>query len=99
MQVSRGNILKTIGMLCNPNFIYSQLISIFVPTLICSSFVMHKGTSSKNPTYFLYPLTTFLDQEVHNSVEQSRFFAFKTMCWPPLFSMINIKGGHLPSCT
>ena len=26
MQVSRGNILKTTGMLCNPNFIHSRIM-------------------------------------------------------------------------
>ena len=30
MQVSRGNILKTIGILYNPNFVYSQLIGVLV---------------------------------------------------------------------
>ena len=30
MQVSRGNILKTTGMLCNPNFICIRMISISV---------------------------------------------------------------------
>ena len=28
MQVSRGNILKTIGMLCNPNFVYKRIIGL-----------------------------------------------------------------------
>ena len=28
MQVSGGNILKTTGMLCNPNFIYKRIIGI-----------------------------------------------------------------------
>ena len=30
MQVSRGNILKTMGMLCNPNFVDNRIISILV---------------------------------------------------------------------
>ena len=30
MQVSEGNILKTIGMLCNPNFIDNRIIGILV---------------------------------------------------------------------
>ena len=30
MQVSRGNILKTTGMLCNPNFIHGRIIGILI---------------------------------------------------------------------
>ena len=30
MQVSRGNILKTTGTLCNPNFIHIRIIGISV---------------------------------------------------------------------
>ena len=30
MQVCRGNILKTTGMLCNPNFICIRIISVLV---------------------------------------------------------------------
>ena len=30
MQVNRGNILKTTGMLCNPNFVHSRIISILI---------------------------------------------------------------------
>ena len=51
-------LLAQCNVLCNPNFIYSQLIGILVQTLLCSSFVMHKGTSSKI-LYFLYPLASF----------------------------------------
>ena len=41
MQVSRANILKTIVMLHNPNFIYKQLI----------------GISGPNPTTFVLTVT------------------------------------------
>ena len=30
MQVSRGNILKTTGMLCNPNFVSIRIIGILI---------------------------------------------------------------------
>ena len=30
MQVSRGNILKTTGMLCNPNFVNKRIMCILV---------------------------------------------------------------------
>ena len=42
MQVSRGNILNTIGMLCNPNFIHSRNNQCFHLSSI----------------YFLYPLAS-----------------------------------------
>ena len=29
MQVRRGNILKTTGMLCNPNFVHSRINPVF----------------------------------------------------------------------
>ena len=45
--------------------------------------------------YFLYPLASFLEQEVHTSVEQNRFFVSKPCVDPPLFSVINIKGETL----
>ena len=49
MQVDRGNILKTIGMLCNPNFVYSQLIGIrSEPYCICHT-----------PYIFLLPTRIF----------------------------------------
>ena len=65
MQVSGGNILKTTGMLCNPNFLDKRIIGILVQDLLCSS---------KGPIYFLYPLTSspkMVKQEVPTSVEQN----------------------------
>ena len=49
--------------------------------------------------YFLYPLTSFLEQEVYTSIKQNRFFVLKPCVGPPLLSEINIKGKHLLSCT
>ena len=49
MQVSRGNILKTTGMLCKPNFVNKRIIGILVQDLLCSG---------KGSIYFLYPLTS-----------------------------------------
>ena len=57
MQVGRGNILKTIGMLCNPNFVsknnqYFSLSSIYF-------------------LYPLTSLPKMVKQEMPTSVEQS----------------------------
>ena len=65
MQVSRGNILKTTWMLCNPNFVDKRIISISVQDLL------HSG---KGSIYFLYPLTSLpkmVKQEVPASIEQN----------------------------
>ena len=50
MQVSRGNILKTTGMLCNPKFIYKNnryfsLSSIYFLYLLASSPNVHGEAS------------------------------------------------------
>ena len=68
MQVSRGNILKTTGILCNPNFVDKRIIGISVLDLL------HSG---KGSIYFLYPLISLpkmVKQEVPTSVEQNRLF-------------------------
>ena len=65
MQVSRGNILKTTGMLCNPNFVDKRTISILVQDLL---------HSNKGSIYFLYPLTSLpkmVKQEVPTSIKQN----------------------------
>ena len=64
MYVSRGNILKTTGMLCNPNFAYKRIIGISIQDLLH----LNKGS-----LYFLYQLTSLpeiVKQEVPTSVVQ-----------------------------
>ena len=68
MQVSRGNILKTTGMLCNPNFVDKRIIGISVQDLL------HSG---KGSIYFLYPLASLpkmVKQEIPTSIEQNQPF-------------------------
>ena len=65
MQAGRGNILKTTGMLCNPNFVNKRIIGILVQDLL------HSG---KGPIYFLYPLISLpkmVKQEVPTSIKQN----------------------------
>ena len=65
MQVSRGNILKTTGMLCNPNFVDKRIIGILIQDLL---------RSNKGSIYFLYSLTSLpkmVKQEVPTSVKQN----------------------------
>ena len=86
MQVGRGNILKTTGMLCNPNFVYGRIISISVQAL---------PYSNKGSIYFLYPLTSLpkvVKQEVLTSFEQNKLFVLKPCVGPLLFSVINKRG-------
>ena len=45
---------------------------------------------NKISIYFLYPLTSFPEQEVHTSIEQNRFLVLKPCVGPPLFSVINL---------
>ena len=49
MQVIRGNILKTTGLLCNPNFINKRIIGISVKDLLHSG----KGSIFPLPTHIL----------------------------------------------
>ena len=57
MQVSRGNILKTTGMLCNPKFIYKNN--------------WYFDLSSTYFLYPLTSLPKMVKQEMPASVEQS----------------------------
>ena len=57
MQVSRGNILKTMGMLCNPNFIQKNN--------------QYFGLSSIYFLYPLASLQKMVKQEMPASIEQS----------------------------
>ena len=67
MQFSRGNILKTIGMLCNPKFIkennqYFSLSSIYF-------------------LYPLASLPKMVKQEMPASIKQSQLFVLVARCW------------------
>ena len=59
MQVDRGHILITIGMLCNPKFHIQSTNQHFGlnPTMFIFCYVQRN--IKQNPKYFLYPLTSF----------------------------------------
>ena len=78
MQVSRGNILKATGMLCNPNFIHKNNW--------CFSL------SSIYFLYPLTSLPKMVKSEMPASIEQSKLFVLVTMCWSPLSPKINKRG-------
>ena len=57
MQISRGNILKTTGILCNPKFVYKNS--------------QYFGLSSTYFLYPLTSLPKMVKQEMPASIEQS----------------------------
>ena len=61
MQVSRGNILKTTGMLCNPKFVYKNN--------------RYFGLSSTYFLYPLASLPKIVKQEMPASIEQTLCFS------------------------
>ena len=78
MQVSRGNILKSIGMLCNPNFVqennwYFDLSSIYF-------------------LYPLASLPKMVNLEMPASIEQSELFVLVTMHWSSFVFQDQYKG-------
>ena len=79
MQVSRGNILKTTGMLCNPNFVHIRIISILVWALYISSLP-------------LTSLPKMVKPEMPASVKQSKLFVLVTMCWSSFVFWDQLKG-------
>ena len=78
MQVSRGNILKTTGMLCNPNFIDKRIIGILMWAPYISS-----------P---LASLPKMVKQEVPASTKQNWIFVLWPSVGPPLSFVINKRG-------
>ena len=67
MQVSRGNILKTTGMLCNPKFINKKN--------------WHFDLSSIYFLYPLTSLPKMVKQEMPASFQQSQLIVLVTGCW------------------
>ena len=87
MQVSRGNILKTIGMLCNPNFAYknnqyfnlSPITFAYIFPLPTHIFTINSKTGS------------------YHFCQANKSFVLKPCVGPPLFSVVTIKRGCLLS--